>query len=180
MYNIESKCKELPEYEYHDGVHTIFLSTKGKNRNEVSPEIIDFLEYVHADLPDSTGNFKSEYVRKLQDSVGKIKDDRDRRAEYMTTEVTLRKLYKDGQKAGREEGHTLGLEEGRSIGLEEGRSIGLEQGLSAGISETTDRYLGNQLRYNPSLRAAQILFNDLSEDYIRNFAREHNIRLDEP
>ena len=160
VYTIESKCKELPEYEYHDGVHTIFLSTKGKNRDEVSPEIIKFLDYVHADLPDSTRDFKSEYVRRLQDSVGKIKDDRDRRAEYMTTEVTLRKLYKDG--------HKDGLEEGRALGL------------SAGISETTDRYLGNQLRYNPSLKAAQTLFNDLSEEYIRNFAREHNICLEEP
>ena len=100
VYNIENKCRELPEYEYKDGVHTIFLSTKGMNRDEVSPEIIKFLEYVHADLPDSTRDFKSEYVRRLQDSVGKIKDDRDRRAEYMTTEVTLRKLYKDGEKAG--------------------------------------------------------------------------------
>ena len=37
MYTIENKCRELPEYEYHDGVHTIFLSTKGRNRDEVLP-----------------------------------------------------------------------------------------------------------------------------------------------
>ncbi len=44
VYTIESKCKELPEYEYHDGVHTIFLSTKGKNRDEVEPELLKFLD----------------------------------------------------------------------------------------------------------------------------------------
>ena len=62
MYNIESKCRELPEDEYHDGVHTIFLSTKGRNRDEVSPEIIKFLEYVHANLSDSMRDFKSKYA----------------------------------------------------------------------------------------------------------------------
>ena len=160
MYNIESKCRELPEYEYHDGVHTIFLSTKGKNRDEVSPEIIKFLEYVHADLPDSMRDFKSEYVRRLQDSVGKIKDDRDRRAEYMTTEVTLRKLYKDGQKAGREEGHALGLEEGHA----------------AGIIEGIDNTIAKYLFCNPSADSAAEIFG-VPMKRIRQIAADNGIVL---
>ncbi len=196
VYNIESKCRELPEYEYHDGVHTIFLSTKGKNRDEISPEIIKFLEYVHADLPDSTRDFKSEYVRRLQDSVGKIKDDRDRRAEYMTTEVTLRKLYKDGEKAGHalglEEGRSVGLEEGHALGLEEGRSIGLEQGHSTGIIEGEARgiaigetrgeargianTLTKYLLRNPSADTAADIF-DVPVERIRQIAADNGIVL---
>ena len=145
VYTIEIKCRELPEYEYKDGVHTIFLSTKGKNHDEVSPEIIKFLEYVHADLPDSTRDFKSEYVRRLQDSVGKIKDDRDRRAEYMTTEVTLRKMYKNGRREG--------------------------------FAEATDIFLRKQLIKNPSMADARDMFDDLTEDYIREFAAENGITL---
>ncbi len=160
VYNIESKCKELPEYEYKDGVHTIFLSTKGKNRDDVSPEIVKFLEYVHADLPDSTRDFKSEYVRRLQDSVGKIKDDRDRRAEYMTTEVTLRKLYKDGQKAGREEGEAIGEARGVAIGE------------ATGIANTLAKYL---LR-NPSADTAADIF-DVPIDRIRQIAADNGIVL---
>ena len=156
VYNIGNKCKELPEYEYHDGVHTIFLSTKGRNRDEVSPEIIKFLEYVHADLPDSMRDFKSEYVRRLQDSVGKIKDDRDRRAEYMTTEVTMRKLYKDGQKAGRKEGE----------------AIGETRGEARGIANTLAKYL---LR-NPSADTAADIF-DVPVERIRQIAAENGIVL---
>ncbi len=156
VYTIESKCKELPEYEYHDGVHTIFLSTKGRNRDEVSPEIIKFLEYVHADLPDSMRDFKSEYVRRLQDSVGKIKDDRDRRAEYMTTEVTLRKLYKDGQKAG------------EAIGEARGVAIGE----ATGIANTLAKYL---LR-NPSADTAADIF-DVPVERIRQIAADNGIVL---
>ena len=168
VYNIESKCRELPEYEYRDGVHTIFLSTKGKNRNEVSPEIIKFLEYVHADLPDSTRDFKSEYVRRLQDSVGKIKDDRDRRAEYMTTEVTLRKLYKDGEKAGREEGRALGLEEGHALGIEEGHAAGVIEGL--------DRAIARYLFCSPSADTATDIF-DVPVERIRQIAADNGIVL---
>ena len=160
MYNIESKCKELPEYEYHDGVHTIFLSTKGKNRDEVSPEIIKFLEYVHADLSNSMRDFKSEYVRRLQDSVGKIKNDRDRRAEYMTTEVTLRKLYKDGQKAGREEGEAIGEARGVAIGE------------ATGVANTLAKYL---LR-NPSADTAADIF-DVPIERIRQIAADNGIVL---
>ncbi len=168
VYNIDSRCRELPEYEYKDGVHTIFLSTKGRNRDEVSPEIIDFLEYVHADLPDSKRDFKSEYVRRLQDSVGKIKLDRDRRAEYMTTEVTLRKLYKDGEKAG----HAMGLAEGRSIGIAEGEAIGEERGEARGVANTLSRYL---LR-NPSADTAADIFG-MPVERVRQIAAENGIAL---
>ena len=78
----------------------------------------------------------------------------------MTTEVTLRKLYKDGQKAGREEGHALGLEEGEAIGE------------ARGIANTLTKYL---LR-NPSADTAADIF-DVPVERIRQIAADNGIAL---
>ena len=152
VYNVRNRCDEAPEYDYRDGAHTIFLSTKGKNRDEVEPELLKFLDYVNADLTESTQDFKSDYVRQLQQSIEKVRYDREKVGEYMTLECMLA----DERRKSRQEGE------------------------AKGIAETTDKFLRKQLSKNPSLVDARDMFDELSEDYIRNFAHEHNIRLEEP
>ena len=66
---MNTHCEELPELRYRDGVHTIFLSTKGNNTAEVPEEIIKFLKYVSAGLKESEQDFGSDFVTKLQRSV---------------------------------------------------------------------------------------------------------------
>ena len=68
-YTIDSQCKESPEHDYRDGVHTIMLSTKGENQEDVPEELVKFLKYVGARLEESEKDFGSEYVRQLQEAV---------------------------------------------------------------------------------------------------------------
>jgi len=152
VYNIVSKCKEVPELEYCDGVQTIFLSTKGTNDDEVSAEIIKFLKYVGADLSESTRDFESEFVKKLQASIARIKQMRGKEAEYMNTELIMQDRYDAGKAAGKVEGIT------------EGRA------------KERDSLIVNALEKLPdAFKVSEIL--GLSVDYVLKVANEHNILL---
>ena len=152
VYNIVSRCKEVPELEYGDGVQTIFLSTKGTNDSEVSAEIIKFLNYVGADLSESTRDFESEFVKKLQASIARIKQMRGKEAEYMNTELIMQDRYDAGKAAGKAEGITEGLIQGESFTI------------------------AKVLRKNPHTDIAVALF-DVSPEYVRQIASEHGIEL---
>ncbi len=112
IYTMNTHCEELPELKYRDGVHTIFLSTKGSNTTEVPEEIIKFLRYVSAGLRESEQDFGSDFVTKLQRSVKWIKRSRSKEREYMV----LDEIKKKERREGREEGKIEGLEEGIEIG----------------------------------------------------------------
>ena len=115
IYTMETTVREFPEHVYKDGVHTIFLSTVGRNEADTPCEIVNFLKFVKADLAESQGDFKSELVKKLQRSVAKIKRSRALRGEYMTLNDELERRYRSGVKEGLEQG----LERGRADGIAE-------------------------------------------------------------
>ncbi len=148
VYNIVSRCEEVPKLEYCDGVQTIFLSTKGTNDSEVSAEIIKFLNYVGDDLSESTRDFESEFVKKLQASIARIKQMRGKEAEYMNTELIMQDRYDAGKAAGKAEGITEGRE-----GL-----------IVSALEKLPDAF-----------KVSEIL--GLSVDYVLKVAKEHNILL---
>ena len=100
MYTIENKCIEALDYSYRDGLHTIFLNTKGKNREEINPDLVKFLDYVRADLSESTMDFDSDYIRQLQSTIDKVMLNGERREEYMKLEQMLQDEYWIGKNEG--------------------------------------------------------------------------------
>lgn len=74
----------------NDGNCTIFLSTQGKNKDEVPKTLVKFLEFVKADLEESTKDFEDEFVGKLQDAVRRIKTSREMEERYMLLEEMIR------------------------------------------------------------------------------------------
>lgn len=88
-----------------DGNHTIILSTKGKNLNDVPIQLVNFLEYVGQD----TDNVKTDdaYLRLLQERVKSIKQDRDWEGKYML----LQEMMSEERMAGRKEGLEIGRRE---------------------------------------------------------------------
>ena len=99
-YTIDSQCKESPEHDYRDGVHTIMLSTKGENQEDVPEELVKFLKYVGARLEESEKDFGSEYVRQLQEAVRRVKEDRNMEERQLVLDLVI----KDHEKAARKEG----------------------------------------------------------------------------
>ena len=55
------------------GVCTVFLNTKGENRDEVPKELAALLDFVKADLAGIEADYEDPFVEQLQNSVRRIK-----------------------------------------------------------------------------------------------------------
>lgn len=88
-YTQKKVCEEAKDVDLDDGAHTIFLSTKGNNADEVPEELVKLLNYVGASLSDSEQEFDDEFVRKLQSAVRDVKASREMGARYMTFQELL-------------------------------------------------------------------------------------------
>ena len=114
-----------------DGAHTIFLSTKGTNANEVPPELVRFLEFVGTPLQYSDKDFNDDFIRKLQESVREVKASREMGARYMTFEEYL----KEEREEAREEGARNKLIELVQKKLAKGQSI---EAIADALEETVE------------------------------------------
>ena len=111
-YTFEHTCREVQDYILKDGSHTVFLSTEGTNGAEEPKELVKFLEFVGADLKDSTGDFGDEYVSRLQRSIREIKNSREKEAQFMLLEEMLKDRYTEGISVGRSQGIDIGYSQG--------------------------------------------------------------------
>ena len=104
-YTFQMECKETPNANLQDKRNIIFLSTKGRNDEEVPEELIRFLKFVNADLKESQTDFEDACVRKLQNFIKHIKQNREMEEKYMLFE----ELLKDEREVGRKEGIFKGM-----------------------------------------------------------------------
>lgn len=102
------RCRLLiaKSYNYDDGTHTVFLSTKGSNVDEVPSELINFLNFVAADINHCEDNFNDNFVSSIQKSVRDVKADREMGSRYMTVQELMDEQFKEGIT----EGVLLGIE----------------------------------------------------------------------
>ena len=103
-YTIKQYIQENREYPYTDGSHTVFLSTVGKNGDEVSESLVNFLKYAGAGLEESRKSYSDEFVSRLQKSVEKVKFDREFGRRYMLVEELMKEEYNAGKEDGKAEG----------------------------------------------------------------------------
>ena len=168
IYTMNTHCEELPELKHRDGVHTIFLSTKGNNTTEVPEEIIKFLRYVSAGLKESEQDFGSDFATKLQRSVKWIKRSRSKwikrsrskEREYMVLDEIKKKERREG------------FEEGIEIGKEAGIEIGKEAGIEIGQSDIVIRLLQ---KTHDAKQVSDLL--DMLIEAIEKIADSNNIRF---
>lgn len=144
-YTRHQGIKEDSNYIYDDGSHTVFLSTAGENDDEVSQDLVNFLKYVGAELEESQKDYHDEFVEQLQQSVKKIKFDREMGRRYMLLEELMKDEYKAGKEEGLAEGKEIGLAEGKELGLAEGKELGLVEGKELGLTEGQEKALNNLL-----------------------------------
>ena len=94
-----------------DGTKSIFLNTRGENADEVPNEMVAFLDFVKADLEDSTKDFHDNFVRQLQNSVQKVKSSRRMEENFMILREMLRDERAEGKAEGKAESVLILLEE---------------------------------------------------------------------
>ena len=120
-YTICRTLKEDNSYDYNDGTHTVFLSTKGTNDGEVPDSLVKFLKYVGARLEDSEKDYDDQLVNRLQETVRRIKSDREMGARYMLFGEMLKDEFAAGKLEGMREGRLEGMREGKFEGKLEGK-----------------------------------------------------------
>lgn len=104
QYTLEPVCKEDDTLIMDDGNHTIFLSTKGKNESEVSPELVRFLKYVESGQNKSSGEYQDDFVNRLQKAVEDVVRNREMGERYMLFKELLEEEKAEGIAEGRTEG----------------------------------------------------------------------------
>ena len=127
-YTFRQCCRETGQ-PLEDGAVRIFLNTQGENPEEISPELIELLNYMEQGkvLPGSSKN-----ICKLHEKITQIKQDKETGVRYMQAWEELEMMREEGRREGKEEGRREGKEEGRREGKEEGRREGKEEGRREG------------------------------------------------
>lgn len=118
-YTFANRCFENNQLLLNDGCCTIFLSTKGKNDEEVPKSLVTFLKFAGAELEDSWEEYGDDFVKQLQKSIHNIKASREMGERYMLFE----ELLQDEREEGREEGRKEALLEYIFVLLEELGSV---------------------------------------------------------
>lgn len=88
------KYIEEENVELGDESVSVFLSTKGENADEVSGELVKFLEFVKADLRESEESFDDPFVKKLQETIRRVKVSREPEERYMIFQEMLKEKPK--------------------------------------------------------------------------------------
>ena len=87
-----------------EGCTSVFLSTRGENDGEVSEELVKFLKFVKADLKESEKDFEDDFVKKLQETIHRVKKSREMEERYMIFEEMLRDERAEGRVEGMSDG----------------------------------------------------------------------------
>lgn len=82
-YTFLPQCQESPEIRLKDGATRIFLNTKGQNKEEVSPELIDFLYYIENTTEETISRITSERIRRIHERVCKVRTSEQIGVKYM-------------------------------------------------------------------------------------------------
>lgn len=102
-YTFESRCLEDTNLDMQDGCISVFLNTHGKNDADVSEELVKFLQFVKADLTNSTRDFGDNYVKNLQKAVLSVKQNREQEERYMLFGELLEEEFDKGKAEGKAE-----------------------------------------------------------------------------
>ena len=102
-YTFTRRCEEDLGLRLAEGCKSMFLSTRGENDNEVPRELVKFLEFVKADQDESESDFEDDFVKKLQESIRRIKGSREMEERFMIFEEMLREERAEGRVEGKAE-----------------------------------------------------------------------------
>ncbi len=82
-YVFQNRCLEEPGLSMGDGARSIFLNTTGNNPEDISEDLRGFLDFIRQDTPATDTVPATTYVKQLQESVRRVKQDGERERQYM-------------------------------------------------------------------------------------------------
>ena len=79
------RWQAIPELKLDDGATRIFLNTKGKHPELVSPELIELLKYMERSTDEVSRELKSKRIQEMHRRVSQIKASEKAEVKYMQT-----------------------------------------------------------------------------------------------
>ena len=79
------RWQAIPELKLDDGATRIFLNTKGKHPELVSPELIELLKYMERSTNEVSRELKSKRIQEMHRRVCQIKASEKAEVKYMQT-----------------------------------------------------------------------------------------------
>ena len=98
-YSTGMVCEETGK-SVSDGVKTVYLNAHGRNREDIPEELLQFLDYVKNTGRTEEISTTDPFVRHLQDSIDKIKQNRGMEERYMLLEEMMRNEKQKGIQEG--------------------------------------------------------------------------------
>lgn len=92
----EDNCKRL--LDMGDECRSIFLSTVGKDEESIPKELKAFLKFVKEDTSENNTGTDDAYVRKLQETIRSVKENRELESSFMTWEDIRQESKAEGIK----------------------------------------------------------------------------------
>ena len=111
-YTFQMKCEEIPELKLDDGATRIFLNTRGKHPELVSPELIELFKYMERSTDEVSGKCKSKRIQEMHRRVCRIKASEKTEVKYMQAwEEKLLERQKEKRELLRKMNHKMSIEE---------------------------------------------------------------------
>ena len=115
-YTFQMRCEEVPELKLDDGATRIFLNTKGKHPELVSPELIELLKYMEHSTDEVSEICKSERIQKMHSRICQVKASEKTEVKYMQSWEEKILIKQEGERIGLERINRLNqklIEQGR-------------------------------------------------------------------
>jgi len=123
VYTFKTICSEDKTILLPDGVTKVIINSAAAYK-ETDPELKAFLEYMNGIMCDRP------FIRKIDRYIKELKENEERRQEYML----LNLVEMDARKDGIQQGIQQGLQQGKSLGFIEGKIETARNLLSMGLS----------------------------------------------
>ena len=91
-YTFENRCLQDLTLDMRDECRSIFLSTKGEDSASIPKELKAFLDFVKEDTPENNTQTEDAYVKKLQNTIRSVKENREMERSFMTWEDIRREI----------------------------------------------------------------------------------------
>ena len=98
-YTFQMRCEEVPELKLDDGATRIFLNTRGKHPELVSPELIELLKYMEHSTDEVSGMCESKRIREMHRRVCQIRASEKTEVKYMQTWEEKILIKQEGERA---------------------------------------------------------------------------------
>ena len=103
-YTFQMKCEEVPELKLDDGATRIFLNTRGKHPELVSPELIELLKYMEHSTDEVSEACESKRIQEMHRRVRQIRASEKTEVKYMQSWEERIMIKQEGIAEGRIEG----------------------------------------------------------------------------